>query len=419
MKRILLVCDFYFPNASSIGVCTHKVAKALQLSGNDVHVLAFGDRREGMQGEYDGISYTCIKKRFHERCLAFSERVGGIIGRLLCILGKLKCRIWQLLWFPLFRMDSLSVPLRYLHFIKKLHNQYCYDMIVATYNPFEGMLASYWFKKKHPEVLFCLYVLDSLTHTGKTRFVSEELNEKMGWKWEKRIFPWCDRIINMRCHEAHHMKDKYNPFRSKMVFSDIPFLEENSGFGSYFDDKHIHFVYTGRILKTRSSSYFSSLFEKISANNPYVLHYFSAGDEEKMIKELEDKTQGRIISHGIIPHSQISMIQRSADVLVSIGNLSSEKIPSKIFEYISTGNRIIHLKKEVNDPTIIYYNKYGNVVILDENDSIEQNIIKLEGFLNSTWIRIEYSTISALFPENLPEYTMELILDLLKDVSTG
>jgi len=412
-KKILLVCDFYYPNATSIGVCTHKVAKALQYHSNEVQVLTFGDCKDGNQGEYDGVNYFCIKKRFHERCIDLGKKTGGVTGRLIINIGKLKCRLWQLLWFPFFRMDSLIVPLRYYWAISKLHVRNNYDMIVATYNPFEGMLASKWFKKRHTNVFLCLYILDTLTDIGKTRFISEKLNDKMGWRWEKKIFPWCDQIINLRCHEEHHAQERYDLFRSKMVYSDIPLLEENNNIGGYFDSEHTHFVYTGRLLKTRSSAYLLSLIEVVSATKPYVLHFFSSGDEEDLIKHYEKKTSYKIIGHGIIPHSQISLILKSADVLVSISNSASEKITSKIFEYISTGNRIVHFQKDDSDPAINYYQKYSNVLVLNENDSQEKSINALVSFLKAPNMKIEFNVLEKSFVENLPSYTADLIMGSL------
>jgi glycosyltransferase involved in cell wall biosynthesis len=412
-QRILVVCDYYYPNATSIGVCTHKVAKALQKQENEVHILAFGDEKKNKQGKYEEIPYYCIKKRFHERCITFGNKTGGIAGKIICTFGKFKMRLWQILWFPFFRMDSLIVPLRYYKAISKLHKQNKYDMIVATCSPFDGMLGTYWFKKKHFDVIFCLYILDTLTHLGKTKFISEELNDKMGWRWEKKIFLLCDKIINLNYYKSHYEKERYYPFKNKMVYTDIPFIQMNNMPYGYFNSENVNFVYTGRILKhIASSSYATALFDKLNKNKQYILHYFSAGDEEDMIKEYERKSLGKIIAHGLVPHEQIPIIQKSADVLVSIGNSGSvAKIASKIFEYISTGNRIVHFQKEDNDTAIVHYQKYGNSIILDERESIEKNIEKLENFLSTPYVVVDYDRIKELFSENLPEFTAKLIMD--------
>ena len=410
MKKILFVCDYYYPNASSIGICTHKVAKALKQNGNIVHVLSFGDNNFKIENEYDNITSFYIKKRFHERCIEFGENTGGIVGKIICLLGKCKLRLWQILWFPFFRMDGIAVPLRYYRAISKLNKQNNYDMIIATYNPFEGMLATYWYKKKFNNVLFCLYILDNLTNIGNTNYISNKLNDKMGWKWEKRIFPLCDQIINLRCHEKHHQQERYNQFRKKMVYSDIPFLTKNNASKNYFDKKYIHFVYTGRLLKTRSSSSFSKLFDKLSANKPYILHYYSTGDEEDNISKFEKSTNGRIKRHGLLPHDKISIIQNSADILVSIGNSGNEKISSKIFEYISTGKKIVHFQKEKYDSTIYYYSKYDNAIVLSEKDSLIINIEKLNKFITKSYSKIEFEKLKSIYYENLPEYTAILIM---------
>jgi glycosyltransferase involved in cell wall biosynthesis len=416
MKKILFVCDFYYPNATSIGVCAHKVAKNLHENGNEVHILCFGSKKENIM-EYENMKVHHVKKRIEDRLYNYANSHNSLLGKFAHILSVLKTRIWQIIYFPFFRMMSILVPVRFYNKIKKLNQRHAYDMIVSTYNPFEGMLAGYWFKKKRPDILFVLYILDTLSNAGATKWISPKLNEKMGWRWEKCIFPYCDMIINLRCHEQHHMKQKYDPFRDKMVFADIPLFQlcaNDVKKIQLFEKNIVHFTYAGRVLSGISNpTGLLMLFEKLSLNANYKLHFFSSGDCESIIAEYERKTGGKIIREGLVSHEKIQNILRNSDVLVSIGNSQSEKITAKIFEYISTGKPCLHVQRSEKDTAVPYYQKYPLALIIKELDSIEENIKKITDFLNNSAKEINLLELKERFIENTPEFTGKLIMDLL------
>jgi glycosyltransferase involved in cell wall biosynthesis len=417
MKKILFICDFYYPQATSIGVCTHNVAKNLREHGNDVHVLCFGSRNDENTVEYEGIKVHHIEKRIEDRLSDYAKTHKNVVGKTARFISLLKTRIWQIIYFPFFRMASIVVPLRFYHKIKTLHKRYVYDMIIATYNPFEGMLAGYWIKKRYTEVLFVLYILDTLSNAGNTKWISAALNEKMGWRWEKCIFPYCDMIINLRCHERHHQKQRYDQFRDKMVFADIPLfqpLATEANRKSWFEKDAIHFTYAGRVLSSISNpAGLLMLFEKLCVNNNIKLHFFSSGDCEHIIAVYERKTDGKIIREGLVPHEEIPDILKSSDILVSIGNSRSDKITSKIFEYISSGKPCLHIQRSLEDTAVPYYQKYPLALIIKESDSMEENIRTIVEFLNKPEKEICVSELKERFVENTPDFTGGLIMNLL------
>jgi glycosyltransferase involved in cell wall biosynthesis len=420
MKKILVVCDFYYPDATAIGVCAHKVAKNLCDRGNEVHVLCFGSKKDRNITEYEGIKVHHITKRIEDRLSDYAGSHKNLTGKLARLLSILKIRIWQIIWFPFFRMASILVPLRFYSKINKLYEYYSYDMIISTYNPFEGMLAGYWFRKKHPNVLFVLYILDTLSNAGSTKWISSALNEKMGWRWEKRIFPHCDTVINLRCHEQHHQKKKYDSFRDKMVFTDIPLFQPEMKTGitknGLFETDFIHFTYAGRVLSEISNpAGLLMLFEKLCIKHNYKLHFFSSGDCEHIISEYERKTDRKIMREGLVPHEKIKDILQSSDVLVSIGNSRSEKITSKIFEYISTGKPCLHIQRSEEDTAVPYYQKYPRALIIKESDSIEENIKKITDFLNKPGKEINMLELKKHFIENTPEFTGDLVMNLVNE----
>ena len=65
---------------------------------------------------------------------------------------------------------------------------------------------------------------------------------------------------------------------------------------------------------------------------------------------------------------EIEKIYNEADFLVNIGNSIINQMPSKIFEYISTGKPIINVYKKRNCPTLKYLKKYDLALNIYEGD---------------------------------------------------
>ena len=66
--------------------------------------------------------------------------------------------------------------------------------------------------------------------------------------------------------------------------------------------------------------------------------------------------------------------------LVSIGNLNTTQIPSKVIEYISTGKPVIHFCEVENDPVKNIANEFQNLFIISETSNKENLLNQLNSF---------------------------------------
>ena len=90
----------------------------------------------------------------------------------------------------------------------------------------------------------------------------------------------------------------------------------------------------------------------------------------------------RIFLHGFLTHEAIMQIYTESDFLLNIGNTNTAMLPSKLFEYMSTGKPIICTYTSKYDTSNEYIIKYPNSILLNENKPIDQHIKPLEKFLN-------------------------------------
>ena len=89
---------------------------------------------------------------------------------------------------------------------------------------------------------------------------------------------------------------------------------------------------------------------------------------------LQDKMKGSVDNVHFLGRKnkeEVARIYQEADILVNIGNAIDNQMPSKIFEYISTGKPILNFYKVPNCPTLKYLNNYPLALNLYEPDVLQ------------------------------------------------
>lgn len=379
--------------------------------GNEVDVLCFGNKNCLVPIEIsDGVRVFHVRDRLWE--LIKKESKNKYVKRI----GNILCRISQLIFMYWFPMTSWTVPKRFENLALNLQKLNQYDIVVSSYAPFEAAWAGWKVKKKFKDVKWVLYILDTFTNRGKSKFFSEKWNDKHGWRWEKNFFPTADKIITLKCHEKHHQQERYIPYKNKLFFTDIPLYDvhkyDNVEMKAKTDEKN--FVYTGRI----DSHWYSpiemcELFLQLCDNKNWKLHFFgNPSDCENYLDKMNEKSNGKIIKEGFISRKRVEYELKNADVLVSFSHKDSDMVQSKIFDYMSTGNKIIHLTDSTGrDSVREYYKEYPYAYILDSKDIKKKDTLrKVVEFIELDRNPNSANSIEDLFHDNRPNTTARIIL---------
>lgn len=415
MKKILIATDFYYPNKTSIGICTDKIVKEFIYKNYQVEVISYGPTTEKYIKNESNLIIHNIKYRGSDCLINFSNKTKNRLFKYLSnFLAMFLKRIGNILWLYWSPMSSLNGVIRYYNFMKDLYDDNNYEFVLSTYSPFEATVATYLLKKKK-DFKWIMYILDTFSNRGDSKWLGKEFNEKKGKEWEIKLFNSADLILNMKSHEKHHKQEFYDPFRDRMRFVDIPLfdLKLYQKKHDYYSNHAINIVYTGRILShlTKPNKLCNYMYELTKTNN-WIMHFYSSGDCENYIKNYEQKSNRKIIAEGLVSRDNVIKIISSSDVLISIGCEKSEKIPSKIFDYISANKKIIHFKKSDLDAALYYYESYPNVLVIDEKDDELLNCRKIEKFINSKKENeIDLNKLKEIYYMNTPEFTYRTIID--------
>ena len=403
--RVLFVVKEYLPKPTPPGLCIMNVQKALLERGVQSDVLMVGDE-EGLYASNEVGDVYSIKsgisfEKGKERKLSY-----------------LKTRIPMIFTWPVPSMKRVN---DYRRVITELNNRHHYDAIIGTMFPPDVCVACSVFDH------FFYYELDSLINNPMYKEGFKKHLTRRLTRLEKKLFYSAELIIHLNNNKLFYSKGKYNRYKSKSVFTDIPELTEDkaspvtdsgeTGLPGIKDDQ-IVMVYSGHLSKEyRSPSKLIELAKGLSKDMNIKCLFFSRGDCEDELRRAEEETNGVIKRMGYVSQEELNQYTDRADFLLDIGNrLSGEdySLPSKVICYMAMGKPIIHMNG-VNDSAIAYLDKYGLAVNVSDEKPIEKSCKEVMEFIAENRGKIiPFKEVEKKFPQNTPGYTADLIIKQIK-----
>lgn len=414
MKKILFVTDRYYPEPYANGICVHSVARSFVQAGHEAHILAFDIPGKQLPDEKDGVKVFGIVPDLANRLIfAGQNQIDTAKGKLLRACGILVLRFNKVRLISQFPLSSSSFHKHVLEKIGQLDKIHHYDAIVGAYNPLDTALAVSEYKKIRSDVLTAVYNLDYMPESIKNH-VSEEKVRKSCAYWEERIYPAMDMVLEMESNYERREEAYRAKWQDRLTITDLPlFVREDSVPAAGFSDDAEHWAYAGAL----DTAYYQvedalKIFCALPQDKKRVLHIYGRGTGYETCKKFETENPGKIIVHGFVSHDELKGILKGADVLLSMKK--TDLISGKTFEYMSTGNRIVHLQGSEKDPNAEYFSRYNrSVIVKTYNKEPEEAAAELADRLE----RLDGSgqqDIGLSFEKNTPEYTRDLILNRLK-----
>ena len=414
MAKILFLSGGYYPETTPNGVCLRMVALQLLRQGHEVHIVCQGEH-EGTAEDciHEGIHLHYIKPNLFLRLRRYGEsnpqKLSGRISYVVAMLLNKLQKVLLLPWYPLNHPYSLNL---FYQRAVKLQDENHFDRIIGLYCPLEATYAAVKLKNKFSSLKVGVYVLDSLIYMPGASYFPRRIANWLQWRMESKVYRGVDMVFNMRCHEIHHRAPKYDCFRQKIHFLDIPLfvprqvhepMEE-----PLFDRSRLQLIYMGTLFKNyREPYYLCRLASDLNSEFSIQIHFYTRGSCEAELSEMAKNSADIIQQHGYVSHSLVETIYANADFLVNIGVNSSTMISSKIFDYMAYGKPIIHFYYQDDDVNNKYLNEYPLCCMIQMKDELyEMNKEKLRKFLSAAKGKtIDAHFLLEKFKENIPEYT--------------
>jgi len=399
--HIVVLCGSYAPNYSAVGICAKNIVDELLNLKHEVTVLA-------------------EKSRF-PISIATSEKIVPVTSEIHNYLihddriDTLKYRIIRYLQ-ALFNKENVKYDMvsSYLQALCSLNDRKQIDLIVPFCFPIEGCIAAVRFRQTHHSVKLIPYIFDRYASSSSAHRL--KLNKMLKFKRhlmiESDIFSQSYKILSLPSWESHIIR-YHNAYRNKFVSCEHPLINPiDVSVNLKFNHSKINVVYTGSILRhVRNPKYCLAVIDSLlSLTNQFVFHFYSLGDCQNELNKYCNKYPENIMSYGSVSSKEAHSAIQQADILMSIGNNDVSQFASKNFEYISTGNPVIHFSKDSEDPVNRILNHYGNALILDEKDSISNSVAAINTFIKRGLPQLSFAEVSEIFEIATPQYIVQQLL---------
>ncbi len=412
--KILFVSDSYKNRPTANGICVEEIINGFGADKYEIHVLCIRQGNELEDEKISGVYVHRIKADLvHYLRHCYESRKRGMSQTVFHELMRLVNRIETFFFMGLFPMRNPLFALRFAQKLDRLYKKYSFDCVIASYCPFESVYAAY---KLKCNVNTVFYFLDSISNQKVAIRLPEGFLDRTGWNWEKRFFTQADMVLNMDCHRKHYENTRYEDFRIKMEIVDIPHMIYHKVSNRENREKALVIVYAGAIRENLITDTIDILAPFLTDGNA-ELHFYGRNPVLYIESYCRKKHLKNVFFEGAIPHDEMIEIESRADVLLNMGNTDMDFTPSKIFEYMSFGGKILHVYRDTQDSCLPYFAKYPNSCCINVNENFDVNIDKVKAFINAKADRVPFGAVENFFELNTPQYTISKIQKVIEGLS--
>lgn len=413
--KILFISLEPFPYSGACVSLLNKVLTEGQLSKkfSEVHVLT-------VKTAFDECDYECIDGVRIHRCfplLHMSKKEA-----LQMMRTKPLYAIWRMLLKGLYKFNifSLGQPtllyrdsvLACYKMLKKLRTEN-FDVIIPICGLYETAAAALKFIKKYNSKMV-LYLMDPCATNA--RFAGKL--EQKAVQFEKEIFESASAIITtpIGYAEAVHMYPEN--IKKKLYVVAYPNISSKENEMNVVAGIKYRCVFAGKIYAhSRNPRYTLRLFNLLK-NPELELHFIGITESDLRAFIPGNKLEKNVICHGVVPLDEARNEIARADFLINIGNIMTNQVPSKVFEYMSACKPIISVCANENCTAIPYLRKYPRALWVVEGVGTEkEHAEQIEKFIaENTGCTVDREVVLERFKDCTPEYCSKQIFDILTAV---
>ena len=363
-QHLVMILGGYYPNPSPTGKCAEAYVDLLK-DQLDISVVCIAgtDRKpytwNGKQVCPAAGWYTLFQHRLEIKAPRFFQN-----------LAKVPVHLRQLFTQPNNLYSYVAAAQKQL---ERIHAQRPIDIIFSVGAPMAAHVAARNFRKRHPQVGWFTYTVDS--YAAQNKGSAKALN------FESQVLGASDWVLlseeiydnNPKLYEAFPEKCGRLPYQ-------MPPTPQANTSTRYLPENSCNLVYAGRFYKNlRHPEYLLQLAQTLPDN--CILHLYCQSDCDSLIDRLVAQSNGKILRHAPVSVDTIQTIYGEADILVSVGNNTPEFKPSKTFEYIASGKPILNIYYEGQQDAVL--DPYPLALQLSRSLDIPTAAAQLQTFLGT------------------------------------
>jgi hypothetical protein len=412
MKLLFVVFD-YLPIGSAESNILSKLIPELQKKGHEISILttkpdfSFNDFQIENEVKVHRFLFSkvfALKYLLNNSNMSLGFKTFAICNRITDkFISSFACGF----------LSSSTIQFFYKN-LKKI-NAISNDFIIPVCGYWEiAVSAIKYLKELNSQYKMALYQLDPLVgNSNKSRhsFIKRK-------KLETLLSNFASIIITNQI--IYIQKQENNILVKNVHCVDFPLIVDNTRLDLKNDKKreYLKIVFSGYLYPNLRNPEYT--FQLISSIKKTTVKLFIIGSgSQDIINQYAKKFPNVFIYLGALTLEESFLHIKDADMLLNIGSNDKSFVPSKVFDYISTGKPIINIYKHPECPTIHYLKRYNaSISVFEDRTNFDSNLSKLESFIfENQYIKIPYKSIKNTFYTATAEYVANHISETFLSVA--
>lgn len=416
MKNIIVLTDKYYPDMSAPSAVIDKYIQELK-NDYSFYILTITYRKGFVPYSANNINVRYVTDWWHEARIKAEENCRKEPK------SKIRRFIIQLFRFRTFLLSYFCYPLStqweikgYYNELKRLSTEIKIDAVISVSSTITTQFAARKYKKDNPQVKWITFFTDPFTYHYiyyPLYYPFRNLRKKKNFRNELDIYNTAD--YNLLTEELYNIAvERFNQqqnktFKIKFVLQDI---QKQVSDQKKEDLAIVKLVYAGALYKTiRNPEYMLSVLSQI---NGVSLDLYTSITSSNECGSIIEKYESERI-HVYPPKDRtdyLDMICHEYDILVNIGNNSSNQTPSKTLELLSTGRPILNFYYN-RDSQYEMIEKYPLGMNVGRDDRNAPQKVK-DFCIQNKGKRLLFEDVESLFPENSLSLQVNKIKNLIE-----
>lgn len=416
-KQPILICLYaYFPFENAITNVMLPLIEALTQS-YEVHILT--QNWDGFAPEYEVDERNVIIHRYakDKGLQAWINKIGDI--------DRKKKRVWYKA-LPVYILSSVARAMQrfcrrneYI-VLKELMQNNSFSLIITICGCFSAHKNMLLLKKETGNTTpWIAYFVDPYSYYIENRGVVGELLQA-----EQQVYETADLIL---VTEEMYKENHHNAF-SQYLHKTVPFKYGNFRCLRYdlvndiFDKSKINCVYVGSLLneRIRSPRYLYKMINALDDRFHFHIICNQVSEENRRLYETAVQKKSNVSWYHNLPLAECLGIMCHADILINLGNKSTNQTPSKVFDYIGTGKPIVNFHSLADDTSKFYLAKYPQKLnIMETDDDLSNHVANFIDFTEKCIGKtVQHEMLKEIYSEydskEVTRHTLQIIEQFLQ-----
>lgn len=415
MSKFLFLIDAYFPYANANTLCVKTIVDKLIAQGDKIDIFAIRDDLNQMNINNGLLKVFFFHNSFTKQALKLSEHnrtlqdLNIVIRKCLALKNKIVPAFYEKFVSP--KVDTVDMNAMFETF-KANNSIENYDYVVSVSYPFTYAKLADKIVRYDSDIKMIQYMLDPYVYNYTLSRKGIDRRKKQFLKYTEN----CNKIIFTRGIEEENKRRGFvHGLENKSLVVDLPNLvkKENIFLKYNYADK-IQCFYAGRFYEDiRNPEKMLEVMSKLEIDN-MIFSVYGVGCDD-ILSEYKKSMDNGLEINGYVPYEECAKISLGANILVNLGNSIPNQVPSKVFEYISSGKPVINFYTDEHDTSLYYFRKYGMAYNFNLNNYDNNDLKNLKDFININYNKhLNFNEATILLKDSLGENVTDIICDFIK-----